>query len=151
MSIHEVILHREPFGFGGMEKRDVLWSATTDRANPVRLIAIYSADGGYVGNEGCAAFLAARGIVPERAPGLTVATIGFCAQDQQWYGWSHRAYCGFGIGDRVKDGDCTARAAWSDDYLLAHPEDDLALPIGFVARTLDDARRMAIAFAAAVG
>lgn len=25
----------------------------------------------------------------------------------KWYGWSHRAVYGFGIGDKVKKGDCT--------------------------------------------
>lgn len=26
--------------------------------------------------------------------------------DGKWYGWSHRAVYGFGIGDKVKKGDC---------------------------------------------
>jgi hypothetical protein len=26
--------------------------------------------------------------------------------DGKWYGWSHRAVYGFGIGDKVKTGDC---------------------------------------------
>jgi hypothetical protein len=28
-------------------------------------------------------------------------SLGFSAAEQKWYGWSHRAICGFGIGDRL--------------------------------------------------
>ena len=79
-----------------------------------------------------------------------ICTIGFCARDQKWFGWSHRAIFGFGIGDTVKEGDCTASSGWTDEWLTEHPEDDLSLPIGFVAKTLNDCKRMAIAFADSV-
>lgn len=32
--------------------------------------------------------------------------LGFSSKDQKWYGWSHRAFYGFGIGSTVKEGDC---------------------------------------------
>lgn len=38
--------------------------------------------------------------------GGSVACVGFCRQSMRWYGWSHRAYFGFGVGDVVKKGDC---------------------------------------------
>lgn len=41
-----------------------------------------------------------------QAPHGRVASLGFCADEQKWYGWSHRAYYGFGIGSTVKRGDC---------------------------------------------
>lgn len=31
--------------------------------------------------------------------------IGFSTSEQKWFGWSHRAYYGFGIGHEVKFGD----------------------------------------------
>lgn len=31
--------------------------------------------------------------------------IGFHEPTQKWYGWSHRAYYGFGVGDKVEKGD----------------------------------------------
>lgn len=32
-----------------------------------------------------------------------VVSIGFHPQEQKWYGWSHRAICGFQIGDKLFD------------------------------------------------
>ncbi len=58
---------------------------------------------------------------------------------------------GFGIGDVVKEGDCTNSSGWTEEYLIQHPECSLALPVGFEAKTLKDAKRMAIAFAESVG
>jgi len=45
-----------------------------------------------------------RGIAPEKAdPAHCVCSIGYSSKDRKWYGWSHRAICGFGIGDRIFD------------------------------------------------
>lgn len=77
-------------------------------------------------------------------------SIGFCEREQKWYGWSHRALFGFGIGDVVKEGDCTASSGWTNEYLAEHPEADESLPIGFEAKTLEDAKCMAVAFAESV-
>lgn len=76
-----------------------------------------------------------------------VCSIGFCEKEQKWYGWSHRALCGFGIGDMVNEGDCCASSCWSEEYLKRFPEKDLSLPVGFTAKNLNYAKRMAIAFA----
>ena len=78
-------------------------------------------------------------------------SIGFCEREQKWYGWSHRAICGFGLDDVVKEGSCCASSGWTDEYLVGHPEEDLSLPVGFRAKTLEDCKRMAIAFADSVG
>ena len=82
--------------------------------------------------------------------GLT-AQIGFNDEEQKWYGWSHRAIYGFGVGDAVKEGDVCSTSGWTDEYLADHPEDDLSLPVGFRADSLIDAQKMAIAFAEGVG
>lgn len=37
--------------------------------------------------------------------GTSVARIGFSEIEQKWYGWSHRAIYGFGIGSQVSKGD----------------------------------------------
>lgn len=112
----------------------------------------YNPDGAYIGNLKVAKMLCEeRGIAPELIPpDMNVCSIGFCKKEQKWYGWSHRAIHGFSIGDVVKEGDCCALSGWTDDYLANHPEADLSLPIGFKAKTLDDAKRMAIAFAESV-
>lgn len=43
-------------------------------------------------------------------------SIGFCSKDRKWYGWSHRAIYGFGIGSEVKMGDCAFQPAGLEDF-----------------------------------
>ncbi len=114
----------------------------------------YTSSGDYIGDKKTAHFLCVKkGIKPEKiSPSNNkVCSIGFCEAKQKWYGWSHRAIFGFGIGDIVKEGDCTASSGWTAEYLKEHPDEDGSLPIGFQAKDLDDARRMAVAFAESVG
>lgn len=115
-------------------------------------VALTVTAGDYIGNPKFAYRLCkSRGIIPEKAsPDHNVCSIGFCPTNNKWYGWSHRAIYGFGIGDVVKEGDCTASSGFTDEYLQEHPEEGKALPIGFTAQTLDDAKKMAIAFAESV-
>lgn len=79
-----------------------------------------------------------------------VCSIGFNEKEQKWYGWSHRAIFGFGIGSIVEEGSCCASSGWTEEYLKEHPDENLSLPVGFKAETLEDAKRMAIAFADSV-
>ncbi|HCP19602.1 hypothetical protein [Spongiibacter sp.] len=44
-------------------------------------------------------------------------SIGFNPVEQKWYGWSHRAIYGFGIGSTCKRGDCHYRPTDKDDFL----------------------------------
>lgn len=113
----------------------------------------YTPSGDYIGSVDRASTLCkGRGIAPEKvSPDHNVCSIGFSEREQKWYGWSHRAWYGFGIGDVVKEGDCCASSGWTEDYLKEHPEADLSLPVGFEAKTLEDAKRMAVAFAESVG
>ena len=114
----------------------------------------YTPNGDLIGDPKLAKFICDKmGIKPEKADSShKVCSIGFSEKEKKWYGWSHRAIHGFKIGDVVdsKDHLC-ATSGWTDDYLKEHPEEDLSLPVGFVARTIDDCKRMAIAFADAVG
>jgi hypothetical protein len=127
--------------------------SSRDDGESFKMQRVMANAGGYVGEPDMARLLIQeRGILPElSAPGKNVCAVGFCPKEQKWYGWSHRAIFGFGIGDVVGEGDCCATSGWTDDYLAAHPEEDRRLPVGFKAETLDDARRMAVAFADAVG
>lgn len=45
-----------------------------------------------------------------------IASIGFNPVKQTWYGWSHRAIFGFGIGSEVKKGDCAYHASNIEDF-----------------------------------
>lgn len=88
-------------------------------------------------------------INPElRTPTSSVCTIGFSEKEQKWYGWSHRAFAGFAVGDATQEGDCCTESGWiegSEEYEANKP-----MPVGFTAQNLDDAKRMAVAFAACV-
>lgn len=135
----------------GYEIRTELWSHG-DVDPPVEMKAAYTPDGEYIGTSKWAhRLIVKRGIKPQKSkPSHSVCSIGFCAKEQKWYGWSHRAICGFGIGDVIKEGDCTAESGWTDEYIAEHPEEDRSLPVGFKAATIEDAMRMAIAFAESV-
>lgn len=67
------------------------------------MVSAFTPAGDYIGDEADAESLVARrGIAPELAnPRAGVCSVGFCIRDQKWYGWSHRAICGFGIGDQL--------------------------------------------------
>lgn len=44
------------------------------------------------------------------------ANIGFNPVEQKWYGWSHRAIFGFGIGSECKKGNCCYEPANKEDF-----------------------------------
>lgn len=63
-------------------------------------------DGLYVGDPEFATSLHRRGIKAELSDtSHSVCSVGFCDREQKWYGWSHRAMCGYGIGDKLFEDD----------------------------------------------
>lgn len=48
--------------------------------------------------------------------GKQTTNIGFNPEEQKWYGWSHRAIYGFGIGSTCKKGDCGYLAKDKEDF-----------------------------------
>jgi len=68
----------------------------------------------HVGLECDLKFLADREITQELTHG-----VGFSPKDGKWYGWSHRAICGFHIGSTCKKGDCHYRASNEDEEIDA--------------------------------
>lgn len=120
----------------GYEVRKEKQTFDTDPDHPVLVSSAYTVPKGqYIGDPKWAhRLIVQRGIKPElNKQSHCVCSIGFCEKEQKWYGWSHRAIFGFGIGDLVKEGDCTA-----------------SFGIGFEAKNLEDAKRMAVAFAESV-
>lgn len=113
--------------------------------------SFYSKDGGYIGRfDLFESLVLKRGIDPQKAdPNHDVCSIGKSRKDGKWYGWSHRAIYGFKIGDKVKKGDCCNSPGTIEEYLTQ--ENDKSLPVGFKAKTEEDCKRMAIAFADSVG
>lgn len=73
-------------------------------------------DGKYIGTLDFAKKLLGKyDIRPQTIDGNNVCSIGYSPRENKWYGWSHRAIYGFGVGSRVKKGDCA--------YVGATPED----------------------------
>lgn len=141
---YQVRTENRRYGYGDSDGTPPSW---------ITMKSAYNLDGDYIGNSTWGHRLVAkRGIAPElRTQHSQVCSIGFCEKEEKWYGWSHRAIFGFGVGAVVKEGDCTATSGWTDEYLKAHPEADTSLPVGTVAHTLSDARDFAVAFAESVG
>ena len=113
---------------------------------------ISNVDGGYIGAEEDYKYLTNKGLIliQKAKKKHRTCSIGYQPDENKWYGWSHRAIYGFGIGDEVHEGDLTTTTGFIEEYAIQHPEECCNLPVGFQARTLDDAKRMAIAFACAV-
>jgi hypothetical protein len=122
------------------------------RGIPTYSIFAYSLNGGFIGDIRRALnLIVERGIQPERIDETYDAcSIGFNEKEQKWYGWSHRAMYGFGIGYIAKENDIVCSSGWSDEYLKDHPEADKSVPVGFESKTLEDCRILAIAFADSV-
>ncbi len=63
----------------------------------------YTPDGVYIGRPVWAKRLMVdHGIVPEPATAKhDYCSVGFCKENQKWYGWSHRSIVAFGIGNKL--------------------------------------------------
>jgi hypothetical protein len=109
-----------------------------DGGKPITMRSAYSPSGHHIGDEDRARKLCDEmGIAPElRRPEANTCEIGYSRLDGKWYGWSHRAIAGFSVGDEVVEGSAIASEG--------------ALPVGFRAEKLSDARKMAAAFADSV-
>lgn len=135
-----------------VEKRDGYELRTVQLDDPsMEMVAAFTPGGHYIGDESDAKFLIGRGIKPElRTADSGTCSIGFCEREQKWYGWSHRAIAGYGIGDVAEEGDGCTESGFTPEYSAEHPEEVIAVPVGFKAVTLEDAKRMAAAFAESV-
>ena len=79
-------------------------------------------DGAYltrVGMENHLNFLLKRGITEQIQDGYgapNTCCIGFNPIEKKWYGWSHRAIFGFGIGSECKKGNCHYEPSNKEDF-----------------------------------
>lgn len=130
------------------------------------MISCYTPEGYYIGDINTAMFVYGRLGLEDVQPISVVSgkkeqeeaiknklacQVGFNPEEEKWYGWSHRAYFGYGIGHVAKEGSCETTSGWTEEYLEEHPEEDLTVPVGFEVKTMDDAKRCAVAFAESVG
>jgi hypothetical protein len=117
MSIVKEILKTRKYK-AGYEVRTETWANECD-VPPVEMKSAYTPSGDYIGNAKDAHYLVVkRGIKPEKSSlDHCVCSIGFCEADSKWYGWSHRAIHGFGIGSTVKLGDCAFNPSNKEEFI----------------------------------
>lgn len=116
---------------GNYEIRHEMVRLPDSADEPTEMFSAYSKDGGYIGDVETAKYLDDRGIKPELIDSdHCVCSIGFCEKENKWYGWSHRAIYGYGIGE--EPGDLI-------DHAASGP-----------VKTMDQARQYAIEFAKSV-
>ena len=87
----------------GFEFRTEVWGFKGSRKEDLEIVSCYTPNGDYVGDKQMALRLKKKGIsyLQKRTVDSSVCSIGFCARGGKWCGWSHRAICGFGIGDKI--------------------------------------------------
>ncbi len=103
----------------GYEVREELIDGSEFGGEDFTMKSSYTPEGHYIGDSKWGHRLCnLRGIKPElKTCNSRGCSIGFCQKDQKWYGWSHRALYGFGIGSSVKCGDCGYSPTDADDFL----------------------------------
>lgn len=107
-----------------------------DKEHAFYIKRAYNRCGAFIGEPKIARYLLVKSkIEPYLIPGGRICQIGFCKEDQKWYGWSHRAMAGFGIGDRIFE----ERYGNNHTPFIKHGRK--------VIKTLKDAKLAAIRFA----
>lgn len=117
MSIKEVLSIRRYKA--GYEIRTELIDGDGFECKDFTTKSAYTPEGDYIGNSKWAYRLCKlRGIKPEKITSeYNICSIGFCERNQKWFGWSHRAIYGFGIGSTCKKGDCHYQPRNKDEFL----------------------------------
>lgn len=94
--------------YGYVIKKEI-WKIHNDKSDPgTEIESAYTLDGKYLGDLKMAKFLTEKKGITKfelRTKNSNVCSIGFNEKENKWYGWSHRAICGFGIGDKLFDQD----------------------------------------------
>ena len=112
------ILKRKDFKYYYVQTEEIEDSKVSE--TPTKLGVAYTIDGDhYIGNSDDAKMLETKyDIKPEPiSKDHKICSIGFSEKNQKWYGWSHRAIFGFGIGHKVKLGDANYRASNQDEFV----------------------------------
>ena len=110
-------------------------------------IAVYTHDDKYIGTVSDLENLFDLGIFDIQTYNHNqTCSIGFNDLKKKWYGWSHRAICGFEIGHVVEAGNIEATPDFDNNPIAFI----FNIPVGFKCETLEDCKKCAINFAAAV-
>ena len=102
-NVMEVVFQRRYPGY--IYRREVVGQSDYGGKGTLEMVSCYASDTGeWIGDAKTARFLCKkRGLrnLQKTDPSHCVASIGFNSKEGKWYGWSHRAICGFGIGDCI--------------------------------------------------
>lgn len=106
-------------GEGAAEVASQMQDALDQSPPFMEMQSCYTLAGDYIGDIDWARRICGEfGVAPEKAtPSHNTCSIGFSTKDQKWYGWSHRAMRGFGIGSEVKRGDIAYVARDMHDFM----------------------------------
>jgi len=106
---------------GYIYRRELIRGLYEDDIKPYEMKVCYSNyTGHYMGNNKDALYLCKKkGIrmIQKRNPDHNICSIGFNPKESKWYGWSHRACYGFGIGSKVQKGDCAYSSTDKNDFM----------------------------------
>ena len=137
--IIKVVSEKRSEKYGYIRRVELVSMSDYGDLNPLEMINYYSLDSGdWIGGEDMALYLCEeKGIrdIQLAAKDHTVCSIGFNRTEKKWYGWSHRAVVGFGIGDKLFEED------YGDDDTLYIEHGNKTI------ETLDEAKQSAIKFA----
>jgi len=177
------VLSRKIFK-AGYELRKELWDMPeVSDCKEMEMKAAYGLlDGGFIGtNKDAYNLVVKRGILPQKIDvNHNVCSIGYSPKNGKWYGWSHRAICGFKIGSTCKKGDIHyepknkkefiqfIKNFYKDAYTYETTKDGVKITLKdskishmefypkewgkgeWKAESMEDAKQMAIAFANSV-
>lgn len=104
---------------GSWVEKEEIWGIEGNKDDDTPINAAYTHSGDYLGDPEFAKTLAKKGITQfeKTEPDHCVCSIGFNPEEKKWYGWSHRAMYGFGVGSKVKIGDCGYTPKDADDFI----------------------------------
>ena len=97
MDVKKVLFERK-YKAGYIYRREI-WSHT---GHDTEIVACYTPSGDYIGSARDARRKCIKyglSCLQKTDPSHCVCSIGFQARTNKWFGWSHRAICGFGVGD----------------------------------------------------
>lgn len=91
----------------GYEVRTEWIDDTEEGGTGFEMKSAYTPFGDYIGDPKMAYYLCKKmGITPSKIDKTrNICSIGFSEKENAWAGWSHRALCFFGLGDKIFEAD----------------------------------------------
>jgi hypothetical protein len=98
----KLFIEQRKYKAGYVVKKE-FWKLDENDPHPTPMTLAYTFRGEFIGDVKTAKdLIVKRGIKPTKASKQhSVCSIGYSKKDKRWYGWSHRAICGFKKGDKL--------------------------------------------------